>query len=529
MALFLLGGTPLAAQDHEHGATGGEQLGRVVFPVSCAEDVQPEFERAVAMLHSFWFEQAQAAFEQVAASDPQCAMAHWGLAMTLLGNPMARISPSPERLQAAADAAERAGSLAGTATQRERGYVDAVLALYREHASLDHATRMRRHEAALQALHERYPEDAEAAVFYARAVVANAPPEDLAFERQMVGVGIMEPLFLAQPDHPGLAHYLIHAYDAPPIAGQGLQAARRYAAIAPSAPHALHMPSHIFTRLGYWQESIDTNRRSADAQENPDTAVHPLDYMVYAYLQLGQDEEAERVVERTVQVPDQFYQGVLGYNFTAMPARLALERSRWDEAARLPLPTGAPPYVEAITRFARAVGAARSGGVEAARQEVAALASLRDTLESRNDAFWATIVKAQGLAASAWVARAAGDDAEAERLARAAAELEETVEKHPVTPGPILPARELQGDLLFELGRPAEALVAYEKTLEREPRRARALDGAARSAEAAGNDPAARAHYAALVELLSPESSRAALSRARAFLQGTGSDRKPGS
>jgi tetratricopeptide (TPR) repeat protein len=518
VSLLVAVAPPLLAQDHAHAPAPGEELGRVVLTTSCAPEVQPRFERAVAMLHSFWFDQAQGAFEEVAVADPSCAMAHWGIAMTLLGNPMARVSPPPERLTAALAAAERAVALADAATTQERGYADAVLVLYRDHATLDHLTRMKRHEEAMRAVHEAHPDDVEAAIFYARAVVANAPPDDLSFERQLRAAEIMEPLFRERPDHPGLAHYLIHAFDAPAIASHGLEAARRYAEIAPSAPHALHMPSHIFTRLGYWDESIETNRRSAEAEPNPDAAVHPLDYMVYAYLQQGRDEEASAVVARAIDLPDRFYAGIVGYNFTAMPARLALERGRWDEATRLAVPVGAQPHFEAITRFARAVGGARSGRVELARTEVAALAALRDTLESRGDAYWSTIVEAQRLAAAAWVARAEGDDPEALRLASAAAELEETVEKHPVTPGPLLPARELEGDLLLELDRPADALRAYQKTLEREPRRARATYGAARSAELAGDGETARRRYAELVELLAPDSPRSELASARAFL-----------
>jgi tetratricopeptide (TPR) repeat protein len=361
---------------------------------------------------------------------------------------------------------------------------------------------MRAHEQALAALHGMHPEDPEATIFYARAIVANAPPADLTFARQLAGAELLQPLFDRNPDHPGLAHYLIHAYDAPALAGRGRTAAISYAEIAPSAPHALHMPSHIFTRLGDWQESIETNTRSARAEPDSNGAVHPMDYMVYAHLQLGRDAAARRVVERAVQNPDRFYGGLLGYNFTAMPARLALERSAWAEAAALRLPVGALPYVEAITRFARAVGAARDGKPDAAQADIEALTRLEAALREQNDSYWATVVGAQRLAAEAWTAHARGDDANALRLAGEAAEQEESIEKHPVTPGPLLPARELEGDLLLELDQPPEALEAYEKTLAREPRRARALFGAARAAERAGQAEKARAHYTALLELM---------------------------
>ncbi|HEX2092861.1 MAG TPA: hypothetical protein VHG28_10685 [Longimicrobiaceae bacterium] len=506
------------AQEHRHGGPG-EKLGSVTFPTSCSTAAQPLVERGVAMLHSFWFDQAQRTFEEAAAADPRCAMAQWGIAMTLLGNPFTAVSPPEPQLRAALTAARAAVDLARAATPRERGYAEAALALYRDYGTVDYRTRMRAHEEAMRRLREAAPDDPEASIFYARAVIANAPPSDLTFERQRFAAGILDPLFRARPDHPGLAHYTIHAYDAPPIAEHGLEAARRYAGIAPSAPHALHMPSHIFTRLGYWDESIETNRRSAAAEPDSNAAVHPMDYMVYAYLQQGRDAEARRVVDRAVQNPDRFYGGITGYNFAAMPARFALERGRWNEAARLKLPTAAPPYVEAVTRFARAVGAARSNQPTLARTEIAALGALRDTLAARKDEYWATIVGAQRLAAQAWLARAERDDARAVRLAREAAELEETVEKHPVTPGPLLPARELEGDLLLELGRAADARRSYEQTLRREPNRARALFGAARAAELAGDRAAARTRYEELLKLMaSAGADRREPTLARAFL-----------
>jgi tetratricopeptide (TPR) repeat protein len=499
LTLALLAAVPVAAQDHAHDAHG--ELGRVSFPSSCGAAAQPAFERGVAMLHSFWFDQAQRTFQEAAAADPAgCAMAHWGVAMTLLGNPFTGVSPAEPQLRAALASARAA--VDGARTPRERAYAQAVLALYDSYETVDHRTRLRAHEEAMRLVREAHPDDPEAAIFYARAVIANAPPTDLTFARQLFAAQILDPLFRAQPEHPGLAHYTIHAYDAPPIAQQGLEAARRYAGIAPAAPHALHMPSHIFTRLGYWDESIETNRRSAAAEPDSNAAVHPNDYLVYAYLQQGRDAEAERVVRRSVRDTDRFYGTILAYNYAAMPTRLALERGRWTDAAALPVPTGAPAHVAAITRFARAVGAARGGNPAAARAEVDALGVLLDSLTARRETYWATIVGAQRLAAEAWLAHAEGDDARAVRLAGEAAELEETVEKHPVTPGPLLPARELQGDLLLELRRPAEARHAYESTLRREPNRARALFGAARAAELAGDASAARAHYQHLLQVM---------------------------
>jgi tetratricopeptide (TPR) repeat protein len=520
-ALALYAADARAQAAHQHPAGNAEKLGKVVFPTTCKAEVQPRFERAVAMLHSFWFDEAHRTFQQVATDDSTCAMAHWGVAITLLGNPLVGQPMPAPRLASAIAAAERAGALSAQVSQRERGYIDAALALYRD-VGADRRPRLAAYESAMRTLREQYPEDAEASIFYAIAVVANAPASDLTFARQKAAAEILTPLFARQPDHPGLAHYIIHAFDSPQLAEDGLAAARRYADIAPSAPHALHMPSHIFTRLGYWDESIATNRRSAAAEPDSNAAVHPMDYMVYAYLQQGRDAEARAVVDRAVQNPDRFYGSIIGYNFVAMPARYALERGRWAEAAQLRAPAAAPPYVEAVTRFARAIGAARSAQPAQARAEIARIEVLRDSLTKSGDSYWATVVEAQRLAAGAWAARAAGDAATALYLARGAAELEETVEKHPVTPGPLLPARELEGDLLLDLGRHADALRSYEKTLEREPNRARALAGAARAAQLANNTAAARKHYAALAKLMErADADRTEARMAKAFISGS--------
>jgi hypothetical protein len=453
------------------------------------------------MLHSFWFEAADKAFSDIAASDSTCALAYWGRALTLMGNPMTRVAAPAERQRNGLALATKAKALSASATHREQMYADAALAYYADHETRDHMSRMKAHETAWDALRRAHPEDMEATIFYARTVVANAPPTDQTFANQITAANLMQPLFDKHPNHPGLAHYLIHAYDAPPIANKGAKAAQAYAEIAPDAPHALHMPSHIFTRLGYWDESIETNARSARAEPDSNAAVHPMDYMVYAFLQQGRERDAKKVIDRSTNIPDRFYFGTLGYNFAAMPARYALEREAWSEAAALKLPVGAAANVRAITHFARAIGAARSGNGSQARIEVDSLASLKAQLDKANDGYWATIVEAQRLAASAWVALANRDTVGALRLSRSAGDLEETVEKHPVTPGPILPARELEGDLRLQLGRSAEALAAYEKTLVREPRRLRALAGAVRAAHKAGNHDAAHKHDTVLKEL----------------------------
>jgi hypothetical protein len=506
---------------HDHhemlGADPGE-VGLVHLPISCAPDAQHRFDRAVAMLHSFWFAAAESAFADVREADEDCAMAEWGIAMTMMGNPMARIAPNQTRLEAGRRAALRAEALARTT--RERAYAATVTAFFVE-PDLAYEDRAERHEQAFAALHGAHPDDDEATIFYARALIANAPPDDLSYARQVAGAELLEPMFRAHPRHPGLAHYIIHAYDAPALAERGREAAFAYADIAPAAPHALHMPSHIFTRLGYWTESAETNARSAAAEPNPDAAVHPMDYMVYAYLQQGRDRSAGEIVARAVLLPDRFYAGLLGYNFAAMPARFELERERWASAAELPVPTAADPPVEAITRFARAIGAARAGQPDAAAREVASLDALERAVRQSGDAYWTTVVRAQRLASEAWATFAAGDRARAIALAHEAADLEETVEKHPVTPGPLLPARELLGDMLLEAGRPADARIAYEATLQREPNRARTTFGAARAAERAGDLLAARAHYEAYLTLMErAEEERSGIALARAALAG---------
>jgi len=500
---------PLAAQEHAP-PEGDHVLGDVEFPTSCAPAAQQEFQRGVAMLHSFWFGAARQAFQAAAAADADCAMAHWGMAMTLLGNPMARSAPSADNVAAGLEHARQAVRLAEDASPREQGYAAAAVLLYQDADRLDHFARMARYEDAMRALSEAYPDDDEAAIFHALAVVANAPPSDLTFARQLHGASILEPIFERRPNHPGLAHYIIHAYDAPPIAEQGLDAARRYAGIAPSAPHALHMPSHIFTRLGYWEESAETNARSAEAEENPRGRYHPWDYMVYAWLQQGKDRAARQIVDEAVRLereaiaanPEGYTRSVIAYNLVAMPARFALERDAWAEAMALEVLPGSGPFAEAVTVFARGIGHGREGHAAPAAAEADRLDALRAELEAANDGYWSTVVGAQALAVRSWAAHAAGETDRALELAREAAELEETVEKHPVTPGPILPARELYAEMLLLEGRAADALVQAERTLEREPNRARTTAIAARAAEAAGEAERAAMYRAELEELM---------------------------
>jgi tetratricopeptide (TPR) repeat protein len=504
---------PTLAQDHVHV----EELGSVSFPVTCSAEAQEQMHRAVAMLHSFWFPESLRTFESAAAADPGCGIAHWGAALSHFGNPMG--GGSGAESQAAGWTSAERGLQAGARSARDQAYVDAAAALFRDHATADNRTRMRAYEVAMQAVVARFPEDTEAKIFHAIFMVANASPTDLTFAQQRRAADVLNELYARYPQHPGLAHYIIHAFDSPPLASNALAAARQYAGIAPAAPHALHMPSHIFTRLGYWDESIASNRRSADLEPTPGGKSHPIDYLVYAYLQQGRDDMALRAIEEVGgNFQGEYISGTLAsYNALAMPARYALEREDWAGAAALRV-TSTTPSAEAVTRFARAIGAVRLGRVAAAAEEVAALEALVAAMRAQNDPYWPIVVDAQRMAVAAWVAHAEARHAEALQLARQAADQEEQVEKHPITPGPLLPARELLGDILMVHGQPAQALAAYEATLTREPNRARTLVGAARAARAAGRDEAARRYYAAVVDLMDPTSGRAELTEAREFV-----------
>jgi hypothetical protein len=439
--------------------------------------------------------------------------------MAYFGNPMAGGSVA-EGQAAGWDAAQKAASTGGK-SDRDRAYIDAAVALFKDHATLNNRARMLKYEAAMKSIVDRFPGDTEATIFHAIFRVANAPPTDLTFAQQKDAARVLTRLYALQPQHPGLAHYIIHAFDSPPLANLALDAARQYASIAPAAPHALHMPSHIFTRLGYWDESIRTNRRSADLEPTPGGKTHPMDYMVYAYLQQGRDEAALAVIEEVGGNTDgEYIAGALGsYNALAMPARFALERDDWEGAASLMVsPAATVPEAAAVTHFAKGLGAARSGDVARAKQEVAAMEGIVASLEARKDPYWPVVVDAQRMAVSAWVAHAEGRHADALRLARDAADREEVVEKHPVTPGPLIPARELLGDILMVHNQPVEALVAYEATLTREPNRTRALLGAARSARAAGRHDLANQYYRSIIDIMDPGAKRRELEEAKAFV-----------
>lgn len=513
---------PPIQHQHETGRPP-EQLGRVQFEISCDPAVRQDFNRAVALLHSFWFGASADAFTQVAGKDPACGIAWWGVAMSKWGNPFA---PSrPVRALEEGQAAIQKAKTAGAGTERERGYIAAAAELFRDFEKVDHRTRIVNYAQAMKQVFEKHPDDQEAATFYALAVNQTALPTDQTYARQLEAAAILEKVFEAQPDHPGAAHYLIHAYDHPPLAERALPAARRYAKIAPDAPHALHMPSHTFTRVGYWRDSIATNLASAEAARrasSPAEVLHALDYQVYAYLQIAQDREVRRVVERLpsllaeLKTGEQYGQVGL-FAVAAIPARYALERGAWQEAAALEPLTTPFPFVDAITHFARAIGKARIGDPKAAQADLQKLGALHEALVQKGNEYWAQQVEIQHKSARAWTALAEGRSEDALALLREAVTIEDSTDKAAITPGPLAPARELLGDMLLELKRPAEALVELEAVMTKEPNRFRTIYSAARAASLAGDDAKARRYYAQVVEMCqdADASERAELAEAR--------------
>jgi hypothetical protein len=497
-------GTAAAAQDDHHGHDL-TRLGTVDFTVGCSDAAQERFNRAMALYHSFAWPEAATAFSEIAASDPACGMAHWGRAMVLLDNPFLWPgSLPPERLDAVAEALDEARA-AGLHDEREEGYVAAVEAFVRDHDSVDHRTRVQAFEEALGRVAADHPDDLEASILHALVTSANFDPTDRTYANQMRAAAILEPLFAEHPDHPGVAHYLIHTYDYPPLAEQGLEAARRYAEIAPDATHAQHMPSHIFTRVGKWEDSVASNTTAAEVDGGRTLNTHHAhDYLVYAHLQMAQDAAARDVLERTHEEAAEVDHFAAAFAYAAMPARLALETGDWERAAALELepaagdyPWGKYPHAEAINAFARGIGAARSGDGEAAREQQARLEELRD---ATGPAYWVEQVDIQADVVGALALCADGETADCiEALGQAAAR-EDATEKHVVTPGPILPAREVLADILLENGHAAEALGEYEAVLAKEPNRYRAIAGAMRAAEEAGDLETAREHAVHLLE-----------------------------
>jgi tetratricopeptide (TPR) repeat protein len=468
------------AAEHEHPVP--EKLGTVQFPTSCSSKEQKSFERGVALLHSFAYSAAEKAFGDVAKADPKCAMAHWGIAMTYF-HPLWPPPLPEETVARGREEIERARQLGGS--DRERAFIEALSFIYAQD-SVPYRDRVNRYTAAMGKLAERNPDDAECQIFYALALVATAPPTDSTHSNQKKATALLEPLFRKYPQHPGIPHYLIHAYDNVEMASRGVEAARIYAQIAPSAPHALHMPSHIYTRLGMWQESIASNtaaRKAAREENDIGEELHAMDYLIYADLQLGRDQEAGQVLDdlrKMAGLSPKYFK--VAYAASAMPARYAIERRKWDEAAELAPMPDALPQAAAITAWSRAVGFARGKQVGPARAEIAKLTSAYEQMRTAGDEYWATQIHAQLNSALAWINYAEGKRAEAIKLMRAAADEEDAVEKLPVTPGAIVPAREQFGDLLLETGDAKAAVKEFNSAFAQAPRRRGTLMGMARVA-----------------------------------------------
>jgi hypothetical protein len=518
------------AQEHQHA--DGEALGKVQFATSCNERAQSEFNRAVALLHSFQFSRAIDGFNAVLSEDPTCAVAYWGIALSEWSNPFAPGQKDKGQLQLGLQSAEQ-GQKSWAKTERERAYITAVGKLYGDFDGTPQQVRLLAYRDAMANVAADYPEDSEAQIFYALVLAVAEDPADKTYADRLKAGAILEKLFAKEPTHPGLAHYIIHAYDVPALADRALAAARRYTEIAPDAPHALHMPSHTFTRLGYWQESIASNVAAAvAARRQGQTAeeLHASDYEIYAYLQTGQDNAARRIVAALPEIASRFNPNALligagppaaGYfALAAIPARYVLERQDWQQAEGLLVEETPFPYAEAITWFARGLGAARLGHATQANEAATALTQIHERLAKASERYWSQQVEIQATAVSAWSALAAGRHQEALRQMELAARMEDRTEKSVVTPGPLSPARELLGEMLLEMNEPAQALVQFEATLKKEPRRFRSLYGAAHAAQLSGTTDVSKQYFAELLTVCehSDKPGRSEIKEARGAL-----------
>ena len=519
-AITVLAAAGLSVAPPAFGQSDDQALGTVHFETSCRPEAQKLFDRGMLYQHSFWYRASQRVFEDALKADPECVIAYWGAALSLLWNP--HVAAPVKNLNEGAAVLAKAKTIAA-GTQRERDYLDALGAMYADHDKVDHRTRIQAYAKAMEQLAQRYPGDDEAQIHYALALNTSASPADKTYASQLKGAAILEVIAKRQPQHPGVAHYLIHLYDYPAIAEKGLEAARRYAKIAPAAAHAQHMPSHIFTRVGYWKESIDSNvaaERAAKEAADFHDQLHSMDYLVYAYLQLGQDAKAKTVIDDMTKVAgftETFLPGP--YALAISPARYAVERGDWKAAAELQVRPSPLAHVQAITHFSRALGAARSGNPEAAKADIVKLGELRDKLRQAKDAYWSEQVDIQAQVASAWVLFAEGKRDDALRSMSAAADAEDKTEKHPVTPGVPKPARELYGVMLLESGNARDALTALEATLKKEPNRLAAYLTAAKAAEASGDKTKAQDYYEKFLAIADEaDKTRADVADARAFL-----------
>ncbi len=513
VAAMCLAPIALMAQVHAHAPSPDDQLGSVHFVTTCAPAVTAQFDRGVALLHSFEFGASIRAFNAVLANDSTCAMAWWGLAMSSWTNPMVQSARPAAQITNGRVAATNATLLSAQLGERERAYVGAVSELYSDVEHRDQRMRVIAYERAMTALAERFPQDTEAKIFAAIALVADALPTDKTYDHQLRAGAVLEALFAAQPNHPGLAHYIIHCYDVPALAYRAADAARRYAEIAPAAAHALHMPSHTFTRVGMWKESVETNQRSFDAALRDASIaemLHAADYEVYANLQLQRHAAALAIVSRLPELAARFdpaavtgaAPGSAGiFALAAIPARYAIERRAWAEAAVLQPSHPTAPYAASLTYFARALGAAHQHDSIAAQLAIDSLEALHQQLLARREVYQAEQVNIERLSAAAWRDLGRGRTQLALDTMRVAAEHESATEKDAVSPGPLAPARELLGDMLFALGRPTEALAEYRRALQHDPNRYRSMYGARAAATAAGDTAAARRYTRALALL----------------------------
>lgn len=519
LGFFCLAGATAFSQAAD-GAASHRVLGTVTFPVSCSPTAQADFNHGMLLQHSFWYQVAGEAFRQVRREDPGCVMAYWGEALTLLTNPYS--PPPPQNIRQGRALLAEAARL-GARSAREEAYIAALSLVFAADGAAGHRARLAAYRDAMGRLHERFPDDSEALIQFALLLGVASTPNDRSYADPLRGAELLERELLRQPEHPGIVHYLIHLYDYPALALRGVAAADRYGTLAADAPHALHMPSHIYTRVGRWEDSVESNRRAAElAMRNreADDTLHAYDYMVYAYLQTGRDEAA-RTALREAQAAEFDGPKRTGYAFAmaAIPARYALERGAWADAAELvPRPAPSFAYTEALTHFARAIGLARSGRPADATPDIEALRRIAEAL-APGDAYWSGQVAIQRDAAAGWQAFAAGRQEQGLAILRRAAEHEARTDKHAITPGPLAPARELYAEALLEAGQPGAALIEFTALQRTEPRRFRAIAGAARAADLAGNRDEARRQYDQLLDVAgSSGATRPEVVIARAYL-----------
>ncbi len=507
------------------------EFGSAVFDMSCDPSITKDFNLAVELLHSFEYDEAEKVFAKVIDQSPNCAMAYWGVAMSNfhpLWNP-----PTEMELQKGAKAIAVANSIQSK-TEREAGYINAIGSIFKDWDKKDHITRCLEFEKAMEQLHTKYPADNEAAIFYALALNADASPRDKTYAKQKKAGDILNALYKTEPNHPGIIHYIIHTYDYPELAAQALPAATRYAQVAPSSAHAMHMPSHIFTRLGLWDQDIQSNLQSVASAQcyarqtgiagHWDEELHGLDYLAYSYLQKGNNKMAKEQVDYLNTIDTVFPVNFkIAYAFAAIPSRYVLENKYWKEAAALQSPKAnfswnAFPWQEAIVHFTRLLGAVHMGQLKEAGDELARLNQLRDTLDKQKDSYKATEVAIQIKAGEAWIQFALGNTASALREMKMAVEMEDGIEKHPVTPGEVLPARELLGDMLLASKQYKDAREAYEATLVKSPNRFNSVYGAAIASEKAGDKQKAASYFKQLLKIAEPNSDRPEMTNARSFL-----------